>query len=455
VTARTRNEEGFALISAITIMVIVLGLGFALLSFTDNQTHAAAAEGSSEQAYALAEGALNAQIFQLSVRWPSSRSQYPSSCNAGNGAATAGCPSPTNLAAAYPTAGSSTCPASTPRDAWNSGTATTNGWTTYVRDDGVASDGTDTSQLFNSTKDVSQPTYDANGDKGVWVRAVGVVNCHMSVVLSKVAAQFSPMPLPQKAVAANGFATSNNGNKIIVDTAGTYAQPPSVATQNGNPGNISMRCTGLTTTGNSPTCASFRDGQVSPNTTTTGVTAPANSLTAAQINALRTAAEINGTYYGSDPTSGYTTSPLCPANDTMSALSGAPVFIEGPCPLQERSGGTANSSAAPGVLVINNGTLTLDGGSTFFGVIYAANAQGASGTPCGKNATDVVTLKGNSEIQGAVIVDGAGTVCFGSSGGNNGTVTNFAYDDRGFASVVGWSGAAGTPNSFRVLPAGQ
>jgi len=441
-----------ALISAITIMVVVLGLGFALLSFTDNQTHAAAAEGSSEQAYALAEGALNAQIFQLAVRWPSSLNQYPSSCNAGNGAATAGCPSPGNLAAAYPTAGSSTCPANTPRDAWNSGTATTNGWTTYVRDDGVAADGTDTSQLFNSAEDVNQPTYDANGDKGLWVRAVGVVNCHISVVLSKVGAQFSTIQLPVKAIAANGFATSNNGNKIIVDTAGSFAQPSAgIGLQNGQPGNISMRCTGLTSG-----CTKYRSGQVQPDTTSTGVTAPANTLTLSQINALRTAAEINGTYYGTDPTTGYTSSLPCPPNDTMSALTGAPVFIEGPCNVSESgSGGSgiANSATNPGVLVINNGTLTFGGGSLFFGVIYAVNAQGASGTPC--SGSDVVMIKGNGEVQGAIIVDGAGTVCFGSSGGNNGTTTNFVFDDRGFSSVTGWAGAAGTPNSFRVLPAGQ
>jgi hypothetical protein len=279
----------------------------------------------------------------------------------------------------------------------------------------------------------------------------------MSVILTKVGAQFSPMPLPEKAIAANGFATSNNGNKIIVDTAGTYAQPSTVATQNGQPGSISMRCTGLTTTGTSPTCDSFRSGQVYPNTTTTGVTAPATSLTSAQINALRTAAEINGTYYGSDPSNGYTSSQPCPPNDNMAALTGAPVFIEGPCNVTEKGTGSANSSASPGVLVINNGTLSFAGGSVFFGVIYAANAQHASGTPCGNGSSsnDVISVTGNGEVQGAIIVDGAGTVCFGSSGGNNGTVTNFAYDDRGFASVIGWGGAAGTPNSFRVLPTGQ
>jgi Tfp pilus assembly protein PilX len=435
--ASARSEDGIALVSAITMLVVLLGLGFALLAFTDSQQHAAAYESSGEQAYALAEGALNAQIFQLSVQWPTSRSPYPSSCNASNGAATAGCPTPAGLAAAYPGVGSSTCPASAPTDAWSSSSTTSNGWTTYVRGDGGG-----TSQYFNSATDAAQPSYDV-GDHAVWVRAVGVANCRMVTVLTKVTAQFSPIPLPQGAITANGFATSNNGNKIIVDTLGTYAQPqPEVGTPSGQPGPISMRCGSPLT---SSTCMSYRSGQVAPDTTGAAAS-PAQTLTSSQINALRNAAIVNGTYFG--VVGGV---PQCPTS--FSQLTGAPVFIEGPCSMSFKTTGTANSASSPGVLVINNGSLTLDGGATYFGVIYATNAQNASGTPCGGN--DVVRIQGRSEIQGAIIVDGPGTVCFGSSGGNNGTVTNFVYDNRGFSSVIGWNGAAATPNSFRVLPAGQ
>jgi Tfp pilus assembly protein PilX len=456
--ARARNEEGFALVSTVILIVVLLGLGFALLSYTDSQQHAAVYENSGEQAYALAEAALNAQIAELSSAWPTQAHQwsgYPGYCNASNGASTTGCPSPSDLTAAYPSTGG-TCPSNTPKDPWSSSSTTSNGWTTYVRGDGAASQSvassTSTAQYFNSTVEGSpqEPFYDT-GDRAVWLRAVGVVNCRIETIVTKVTAQFTNIPLPQAAISANGFATSNQGNKIIIDTIGTYAQPSSeVVNPSNTQGPIAMRCSGLS----SSTCKQYRNtpspGQVYPDTTN-ATPNPSNTLTASQANELMLAAQANGTYFGVDGSG----NPICPT--TMAQLTGAPVYVLGPCAINIKSTAIANSSSSPGVLVINNGSLTLDGGATFFGVIYAMNAQGAGGTPCGNgnNATDVVHILGSSEVQGAIIVDGNGTVCFGSSGGNNGTVTNFVYDDRGFFNVIGYGGAAATPNSFRVLPLGQ
>jgi hypothetical protein len=61
---------------------VVLGVGFAPLSRTDSQQHAAAYESSGEQAYSLAEAALNAQIAELSVAWPTQPhwEQIPPTC---------------------------------------------------------------------------------------------------------------------------------------------------------------------------------------------------------------------------------------------------------------------------------------------------------------------------------------------------------------------------------------
>jgi hypothetical protein len=56
---------------------------------------------------------------------------------------------------------------------------------------------------------------------------------------------------------------------------------------------------------------------------------------------------------------------------------------------------------------MNNGTLTFDGTSTFYGLVYALNAQNSSGV--------VVTVQGNAQIIGAVFVDGNGGVTGGSS----------------------------------------
>jgi Tfp pilus assembly protein PilX len=450
VIERCRKEDGVALISAVIFLVLLLALGVALLSFTDTQTNATAHEEWSEQAYALAEGALNAQIFELSNHWPgTSTSAYPSSCNATNGATTAGCPSPSSLSAAYPTTGPSVCPATTAQDPWSAGGTTTNGWTTYVRSDGGSGTGAG-SPYFDSPTVASNVTYDT-GDHTMWVRAVGVYDCHMMTVVSKVTAQFSPVALPTGAIEANGFATANQGKKIIVDTIGAYAQPSEyIGTPGGavspQPGGVAMRCSGLS----GGTCEQYRSGQVAPDTTN-APSSPAQTISPTVLNSLRLAAEDNGTYFGTDPNTGYTSSQPCPTS--LSQLTGAPVFVEGPCTMSFKTTASANSDTSPGVLVINNGSLTLAGGATFFGVIYAVNAQNASGAPC--SGSDVIHIEGSAEVQGAIIVDGAGTICFGESGGNNGTVTNFVYDDRGFNAVKGYFGAAATPDSFRVLPTGQ
>lgn len=436
---RLRSEDGIALVSAIIVLMILLGLSAGLLLFTDAETRTAGYDTSSEKAFALAEAALNAQITQLSNHWPAAGG--PSVCDPTTGG-TVGCPNPTTLQPNLPSGGSAGCPANTPKDVWGSSLSTP--WTTYVRDDGSGTD-----QVFNSSVDKTQPSYDASGPTGnpdgaVWVRAVGVVGCRTAVVTAKVSAQFVQISLPQKAVAANGFGTANNGNKIIIDTLGTYAQPaPAVANPSGTAGDMSMRCTSLTIA----QCKSYQPaqknqiGQVVQDTTTSAPTA-SPTLTQSQINALRQQAINKNTYWptGSCPTS-------------SSQLAGGPAFIEGPCTMAFKANGTVNSSASPGFLVINNGSLTLDGTLTYYGVVYAANAQNASGTPCKGN--DVITVAGNAEIQGAILVDGAGTVCFGSSGNGNNTTTNFVYDIRGFQLAVGWGGAVGTPNSFRQLPTGQ
>ncbi len=433
--SRLRNEDGVALISATILLVVFIGLGIGLLAFTDTQQQSATYEQSSEAAYSVAEAALNAQIFELASNWPTSASPYPSSCNPANAASTAGCPDPNSLASAYPKTGPSTCPSNSPQDAWNP--SVQNQWTTYVRDDGGG-----TSQLFNSTTDSTQPTYDASGGTGntpdgaLWVRAVGVANCKQVVLISKVSQQVLPITLPAASVSANGFADSNNGNKVIVDTEGTYAQPSTaVANPSAQPGPVRMRCSGLTQSA----CKSYRSGQVSPDTTS-ATAANTPTFTSMQLAGLKAIAIANGTYWGPGSSNG-----TCPSSITQ--LTGDPVYVAGPCTLSYTGNGQANSSATPGFLVIANGTLELSGTTTFYGIVYDANQQAATGTPC--NNSDVVYLHGNATLQGSIIVDGNGTVCFGSSG------TNLIYDARGASDVKSWAGAAATPDSFRVLPAGQ
>ena len=94
-----RDEQGFALVAGIIVMMIVLGLGIALLSYGDVQQRAATRQSNQEQAFSLATAALNAQVFELSSQWPTTaanaQSPFPSSCGPGS-AGSSFCPNPSN-----------------------------------------------------------------------------------------------------------------------------------------------------------------------------------------------------------------------------------------------------------------------------------------------------------------------------------------------------------------------
>src|SRR5437763_9396374 len=130
---RARDNDGFALITAIVILTVMMGLGLGLLFLNDSQQKASGREQASESAFNVAEAALNAQTGQLSRTFPVS--EFATSCTATTSTESNGCPSAKSLEAGYPSAASATCPAGTPKDA--RGSAVTNQCTTYVRDIGA------------------------------------------------------------------------------------------------------------------------------------------------------------------------------------------------------------------------------------------------------------------------------------------------------------------------------
>jgi hypothetical protein len=229
------------------------------------------------------------------------------------------------------------------------------------------------------------------------------------------------MDFPANTISANWFATSNQGRKVIVDTLGTSATPPRPASQ---PAPVVLRCNSAP----SP-CANYQSskGQVQPPAVTTSASIPASTLTASQILSLERQASSAGTLY------------TCPSSATsLSSVNGAPVVITGPCNLNIGSNTVINSSTTPGVLMVENGTITMGGTATFYGLLYMLNRQNTSGA--------VVTISGNASVQGLISVDGNGGVVAGSS------KTNVIYDSRATSLLRGESGAVLNKNSFRVLP---
>jgi len=378
---RRSDESGNALVTAIMVTGVMLGLGLATMSWADNGFRTSREERVGESGFNVGEAVLQAQIRELSRDWPK-----------------ASTPSPTCPSAAQPTR----CPSQETLSQSYTEPDYAGGyeWSTRVQDNGGS-----VTDFYTTALAAGQPAYDANGDGKLWVRAEATVKGKTRRLLSQVQAQQKPLPFPRNTVTAGFFATTNNGNKVIVDTKGNSGQA----------GNISLRC-------NPPAdfpCKTYPDGQVSPDTTYTGYTG-GDALAVDDLETLRGLARANGTYYAS-----------CPANP-----GGALVFVEnGNCSYS--GGSSANTATSPGMFVINNGTLSLGGNFVFYGLVYAVNAQNSTGV--------VVTTQGTSLITGAVAVDGAGGVFAGSSG------LNVVYDVNVFNLVKGYGSAELLPGTFREL----
>lgn len=367
--------------SSVLVVGILISLTLPLLSLVDTQQTQSANERKSESSFNLAEAALDAEVFVLGKDWPADDTGAYVTCTPQS--TSLNCPSAQLLASSY-----------------SGGDFTDRNWTIQVRDD----TGT---EYYDPTVIPGQPSWDANGNAKLWVRADAHAASGNRAVVALVRRIDSTIPFPRNAITSGWFETTNNGNKVIVDTKGDTAQAAPVA----------VRCPGR---GNG--CLEYRPGQVSPDTTTTGYAG--DTIVEPEIlEMFRAKAQSLDTYYPSG----------CP-----SSLTGELVFIEsGNC--SYAGGGRANSASTPGMVVIGNGTLSFGGNMTFYGLVYAANLQRTTG--------EVVRTQGSSMIVGSIAVDGGGGVAIGSS------KLNVEYADGMFRSVTSFSGAAPVQGSWRELPA--
>ncbi len=393
---------------AMFAIAMMLMIGLATYAVVDTQQGQANRQNVTEASFRLANAALNAQMFQLGSVWPNASSTaYPSWCTS---AAAAGspCPDATALSQSFtgPAYASSTCPS-----------GATNGWRTAVRDNGGGA-----SSYYDPAVVPSQPSYDANADGSVWVRAEGTARCRTRTTVALVRLSQVPLPFPRNVITANWISLRNLGRKVIVDTLGRYAQPPSARPPaNAQPGGVVARCVSAP----SP-CVTYdpTKGQISPDTSQINSGGSSATLTDAQIAGLKLQAQTNSppSYYAAG---------TCPPS-----VTGPLVFVEDLTGCPQYNGG--NSKDSPGVLVFMRGTLSLTGNGVFYGIVYAGNKQGSSGA--------VVSLNGTSAIQGSIVVDGAGGVLAGSSR------TNVVFDPRAFSLLQTLANATMVPNTWRQLP---
>ena len=414
-TRRVQEESGFALVMAILLMAVAILIGLAVMARADNQTQMSADERTKESSFQLAEAAMNAQALQLSRSWPTT--DRPT-CNPTSTDTT--CPQTSAVTGGYSSNDyASACPTKTPTPPL---------WETTVRDNTTATEQYWTPSVMGNAH------YDLNNDGIVWIRSTAYAQCDKVSIVSLASRSVVPMDFPSSVVTANAFSTNNQGRKVIVDTLGAYAQPPSIrpTTAAAQPSPIVVRCSGMT----QAQCLNYQSskGQVMPPAVRIDSTGSSSALTLSQLQSLEQQAAAVGKFYK-------TTCPSTAAD--LTSINGAPVVIAGPCPppagnLSFTGNTIINSSTTPGVLVIENGTITFGGTIQFYGLIYGVNKQGCN--------CDVVTITGNAVVQGSIAVDGLGSVKAGAS------KTNIIFDPRAPTLLRGQSGAALNKNTFRVLP---
>jgi hypothetical protein len=426
---RLRSERAWAVVTAIMVMTLMVGLGLATFAFVDNQTRQSGTERVRESTFNLAERGLDAQAFKLGNIWPGSNTAepYPPSCTSAS--TDPECPDPNVLATAFD----------------NPDLAAATEWVTQVRDNGgdtspdpaADRDCADlnpsaagcVSDIYDAAVLNAQPAYDLNGDDKLWVRAQARVRGERRTLASLVKVEQKSALFPDNVITAGFFLTTNNGNKVIVQTGG---KP------------LAVRCTDPAPSA----CLNYdpAKGQVSPKTDDPGGAPAGPAISEEDLDGYRRQAIANDTYY----TSG------CPADPSS---PGGVVFVETTtavnCVYNNRTSGggiqvsadCCNTAANPGMLIITNGRLELLGNIVFHGLIYMLNQQGWDSDGCDTNETAecVVSLGGTVTVQGGVVIDGQGGLAAGASG------VNIVYDGTVRQNMVTFGSAGVLQNTFREV----
>jgi Tfp pilus assembly protein PilX len=405
-----RSTDGFVIPTAIIVLFVITLIGLAILATADVQTRQTGHESSGEAAFDLAESALDAQADQLKVSWPSASPGW-TVCTQSSTPST-GCPGTALTSNLSPTYAGVSFSRST--------------WKTQIVDD--------TSPLgaayYDDTLAGTAPSYDSNGDNVLWVRSQATINGQTRAVVAQMTRQVQTVALPHNVVTAGSVYTSNNGNKVIIQS-----QDPS----SGQSGPVALRCGDQNTQPSYQSgCAGWdpNQGQLNPASNyQTGYVDPNggySTLSPTTLQQIKDTAIANGTYY---PTG------TCPP----AGASGV-IYVENANCVYQTT--TFNSASAPGALVFAAGTLEFNGNVNFYGIIYMANAQGSDPGQCNAGDTNgpVFEVHGTGTLYGAVFVDKCGSVDAGSS------AYNIQFSSNAFSGLHSYATPGLAKNTFRILP---
>jgi Tfp pilus assembly protein PilX len=422
------EESGSALIAAIIILFIIFGLGMAALATSDVQTHQTGHETAGEAAFNLAESALDAEGYRLQQTWATATNYMTSPCNQSA--------TPTSL-----------CPGTAVTSSFTSSYAgqlfANPQWSTQIVD--VVSPESPT--YYTDSVRGSVPAYDSQKNNKLWVRAQATVGGQTRIVVAEMVRQPQVISLPKTVITAGGVYTSNDGNKIIIESQDN-AQPSTGA------GPLNIRCgTGGTTPTYGGSCAGWdpNKGQLDPSGNyqagyqDPNSNYPNEALSDGDIALLRATAQAQQTYYnGVCPTSlnGLVFVDNPPGGNctyTSGSFNGpytsSPCTLASPCPA---------STATPGAIIFGSGTLEFNGPVNYFGVIYMVNPPHTSAT-CTTPNGPIFTIHGGASVFGGIFVDNCGSVDAGDS------AANVEFDSAAFGGVLAYSTPALAKNTFQIL----
>jgi hypothetical protein len=401
---RARREDGWAVVTALLLMAIMLSSGVALAAVVDNQTKQSGATRNRETAFNLGEAALNAQVVALTRNWSYTSTLPLPACGSGLPAA-GSCPADAQMRGLFPTS--------------DAAGAT---WRTDIRDNAGAFTGFYSDALLAP----SYPPYDANHDGKLWVRATATARGRTRTIVALVRAQEEREDVVHSALVTGSLDLRNSGNKLVIDA--------------GVGGNIQVGCTPVQ--GSSTPCVGYEwkssqswgslmtnvGQQIQPNNVSTGYSGGLG-LSQEALDSLKMTALMNDTYY--DLTRG------CPTS-----LAGVVWIAEG-LRCGSFSGNTdINSADKPGYVIVNSGALTFRGTQKYYGAVIHLNKDNSSGP--------VVDINGDTCIKGTVLVDGPGTTLVGSSG-QGCPDGNISYDPNAFGALKSIATAGIVQNSWREL----
>jgi len=422
---RVGSEQGFALVTAIIVMGIMMTVGLAIFAYSDGQTTQTRLERVRESSFNLAERALEQQTFKLSRAWAGSpATAYPGPTIPAGGQSCSSaitfvlCPNNAELISAG--------------DSPDTNAETT--WTTIVRDNGDTDPATDnTGENFYTAALVdSRQSWDANKDGIIWVKATATVREKTRTLVAKVRVESVTLPFPKTSIIANTLVLSNEGNKKIIDTNG-----PS----DGDIGPVLLRCTAPT----APGCILSNSGRPydpasDPRISPPSIDRPeAGTVVGVETQtALKETAQANDTLYDSCPTD--------------AQLTGAVVYITaaaGDC--SYNINGSINSADSPGIIVVESSPtrFELRGNLHFYGLMYFMNTTG------GPDPDKIVLdMDGTIVIHGSIAIDGDGALRAGSSGAGGQDEPNLSFDQSLFGQLKSYGTAGILQNSWREIRGG-